>query len=176
MSVPEFDPKPALRILVEHEVSFVLIGGLAANAWGSPTITHDLDICYGRSRDNLERLAQALRSINARLRGAPEDVPFLLDAETLARGDSFTFVTDVGSVDILGIPSGSEGFSALVENAQEVRLWGIDLHVASLDDLIRMKLAAGRPKDLRMAEELGGLRDELEGQPEEEYRPPGAEG
>lgn len=172
MDPEAFDPEPAFRVLAAHGVRFVVVGGLAANAWGLENVTTDLDICYERSRENLERLARALQGIHATLRGAPEEVPFLLDAETLSRGDAFTFSTDVGSLDILGIPRGSEGFEQLAGSAQPVHLWGVDLLIASVDDLISMKRAAGRPKDLRMVEELGGLRDEIEGRPEEEWVPP----
>lgn len=169
----DFYPERVLRVLREHEVRFVVIGGLAATALGSPLVTYDTDICYERTPENLERLAAALRTLNARLRGAPEDVPFFLDAETLAKGDHFTFQTDAGSFDILGTPSGSDGYEALVRNAVEAELFGEGVLVSGLDDLIRMKRAAGRLKDLRALEELGGLRDELEGRPEEPWVPPG---
>ena len=169
----DFYPERVLRGLLEHEVRFVVIGGLAVMALGSPLVTYDTDICYERSPENLERLAAALKALNARLRGAPEDVPFLLDAQTLARGDHFTFLTDAGPFDILGTPSGSEGYDALVRNAVQAELFGAVVMVSGLDDLIRMKRAAGRLKDLRALEELGGLRDELEGRPEEPWVPPG---
>ena len=83
----------------------MVIGGFAGNLRGSADVTQDLDICYARDDDNLERLAQALRTLNARLRVAIEqdmDLPFQLDAATLRLGDSFTFITDLGDFDILG--------------------------------------------------------------------------
>ena len=163
MDVPEFNPKLALEALTDLGVRFVLIGGLAANVHGSESVTRDLDICYGRDRENLERLAEALRSLHARLRGAPPDVPFLLDALTLEAGDAFTFVTDAGSVDCLGTPAGTGGYESLSANALRADVEGIRILVATLDDLIRMKRAAGRPKDRIELEILGALRDELEG-------------
>lgn len=158
-----FDPVRGLRVLDEHGVRFVVIGGVAGTLHGSPSITQDLDICYDRRADNLERLAAALVGINARLRGAPPDVPILLDAQTLARGDSFTFDTDVGPLDILGTPWGSVGFDALAANAQRFELDGLTVLVASLDDLMAMKRASGRTKDLVELENLGALRDEISG-------------
>src|SRR4029450_629978 len=84
-----------------------------------PVSTGVLDICYARDDDNLERLADALRSLDAHLRGAPPDVPFLLDARTLRAGDHFTFSTSVGALDVLGIPSGTKGFADLDANASD---------------------------------------------------------
>jgi hypothetical protein len=155
-----FDPARLLQVLTEHRVRFVLIGGLAGRLWGSPTVTNDLDICYARDRANLARLAGALRELDAVLRGAPRDVPFQLDDETLARGDHFTLSTAAGNLDLLGHPAGSLGFDALARTATTMRLAGSDALVAGLDDLIAMKRAAGRPKDRVELEILGALRDE----------------
>ena len=96
-----FDPIGALQTLQRHDVRFVIIGGVAGRLWGSPTMTNDVDICYDRDPANLERLAAALRELHARLRGVDDDVPFLLDAVTLANGENFTFTTDVGPLDVL---------------------------------------------------------------------------
>lgn len=159
-----FDPIQGLRVLDQYGVRYVVIGGVAGAIHGSPSITQDLDICYDRRPDNLERLAEALQSINARLRGAPPDVPFILDARTLKRGDFFTFSTDVGPLDLLGTPSGSSGgFDALIRNAHTFKLDDLTVRVASLQDLMAMKRAAGRPQDLKELEILGALRDEISG-------------
>ena len=129
-------------------------------------MTRDLDICYPRGPQDLARLAEALRELKARLRGAPADVGFQLDARSLAAGDHFTFTTDAGSLDVLGTPSGVSGYEELARNARETDLDGIRILVASIDDLIRMKRAAGRPKDLVELEILGALREELDRPPE----------
>lgn len=158
----KFDPIRILQTLARHKVQFVLIGGQAAIAHGSPSVTFDLDICYQRSPQNLERLASALKERSARLRGVEDDVPFILDAKTIEMGDHFTFETDAGSFDCLGTPSGVNGYEDLASAASPVDFDGMSVLVASLDDLIRMKQAAGRPKDLIEVEVLGALRDELE--------------
>ncbi len=163
MSEPPFDPLTALRTLLDGDVRFVLIGGYAGALRGSPIITGDVDICYARDDANLERLAEALRSLDARLRGAPSDVPFQLDARTLRAGDHFTFSTSAGALDILGTPSGTNGFADLDANATDEVIDGFTVRVASLDDLIRMKRASARPKDLIAVEWLSAVRDELEG-------------
>jgi hypothetical protein len=155
-----FDPGAIVRTLHRHDVHFVLIGGIAGQLWGSPTITQDLDICYSREKSNLEQLAAALRELHAKLRGVKEDVPFRLDARTLAAGDSFTFTTDIGDLDCLGTPTGTNGYEDLSQAAEPMNVGGIKILVTSFDDLIRMKRAAGRPKDRIEVEILGAVRDE----------------
>jgi hypothetical protein len=157
-----FDPLRILETLRRHDVRFVLIGGFAARLLGSPTLTNDLDLCYARDDRNLEGLAAALRRLSARLRGVDEEVPFLLDARTLAAGDAFTLVTDAGNLDILGYPSGSGGYDALLRTAEIMEIDGHPVAVAAIDDLIRMKLAAGRPKDRIEVEILSALQEEIE--------------
>jgi predicted nucleotidyltransferase len=158
-----YEPLHALRTLQDFGVRFVVIGGIAARLWGSPTMTNDTDVCYARDTRNLERLAESLQSLHARLRGVGEDVPFLLDAQTLANGQNFTFVTDDGSLDVLGLPSGVDGFEELSRNAVEFDVGeGLKLPVCDLDDLIRMKRAAGRPKDRIELEVLAAVREELD--------------
>jgi hypothetical protein len=61
-----------------------------------------------------------------------------------------------------GTPSGTNGFADLDASATEEDLDGLTVRVASIDDLIRMKLAAGRPQDLIAVEWLSALRDEVE--------------
>jgi hypothetical protein len=165
MSESRFDPLGALRTLSEHDVRFVLIGGFAGALRGSPMITGDIDICYARDDENLHALADALRELGATLRGAPLDVPFQLDVATLKDGDHFTFSTKSGPVDCLGTPAGTSGFADLDASATEEDLDGLTVRVASIDDLIRMKLAAGRPQDLIAVEWLSALRDELDQRP-----------
>jgi hypothetical protein len=71
-----FEPLLALRVLNDHGVRFILIGGFAATIRGSPVITGDLDLCYARDNQNLVALAEALQELQAKLRGAPPDLPF----------------------------------------------------------------------------------------------------
>jgi hypothetical protein len=156
------DPLPILRSLHEHRVAFLIIGGMVATLHGSPSLTVDLDICYDRGRSNLEALAEVLQALHARLRGAPPDIPFRLDAQTLASCDHFTFSTDAGPLDCLGTPTGTEGYADLIRNAVTFEIVGLPTAVTGMDDLIRMKGAAGRPKDRIEIEILGALRDEVD--------------
>jgi hypothetical protein len=161
VSAIEFDPGPILTALSRHEVDFVVVGGLAGLAYGSRYPTNDTDVAYGRAMENLERLAAALRELGATLRGAPPDLPFVLDAKTLASGANFTFDTKLGPLDILGDPAGAPKYEALREDGLETTLFGVRVRVASLDHLIAMKEAAGRPQDLIAAGEYRVISDEL---------------
>ncbi len=100
--------------------------------------------------------------LNAALRGAPEGLPFVPDAKTLKAGDAFTFKTDAGALDCLGTPMGTSGYADLASRADSIDIDGLVIQVASLDDLIRMKAAAGRQKDLDAIHTLKALRDEIE--------------
>jgi hypothetical protein len=157
----KFDPIGLLRVLVDHEVEFVVVGGVAAAARGSPTSTVDLDVCYQRVEGNLNRLAEALEALGARLRGVDEELPFILDAKALRAGDHFTLTTDLGDLDLLGTPAGTSGYEDLATQATVVDLDGFTVQVAGIEDLIRMKKAAGRPKDRVELEILGALREEM---------------
>ena len=151
-----------LRTLAEHGVEFVLIGGMAGVARGSSYPSYDVDVVYARDRPNLERLARALVELGATLRGAPADLPFVLDATTLANGAKFTFDTPFGPLDVLADPSGAPSFDELRRGAgAPVEVEGVAILVSSLDHLIAMKEAAGRPKDLLMASEYRVISDEL---------------
>jgi hypothetical protein len=161
VATPEFDPKALLELLARHGVDFVLIGGVAAAARGSARGTYDLDVAYARDEANLERLANALREVDASLRGAPPDVPFILDANTLEQGLNFTFATTSGSLDVLGEPAGAPHYRELRAAATPVEIRGVKVLVASIDHLIAMKEAAGRPHDKTVAAELRAISDEL---------------
>jgi hypothetical protein len=156
----EFQPESVIRLLGRYGVRYVLIGGLAAVTHGAPLITQDIDICYARDDMNLTGLATALAEVHAKLRGADRPVRVRLDAKTLRTGDAFTFTTDIGPLDLLGTPAGTHGYDDLARTADAFDLFGYRVLVASVEDLIRMKRASGRPKDLLALEELGALRDE----------------
>ncbi len=154
-----------LEVLVEHGVDFVVIGALAGASYGSAYPTYDLDVAYARDDDNLVRLAAALTVLGARLRGAPPDVPFILDDKTLKAGANFTFETPFGSVDVFGDPAGAPPYERLRAEATIFPFGALHVRVVSLDHLIAMKEAAGRTKDKLMATEYRILSDELRAPP-----------
>ena len=160
-----FDPSLAFRVLNRHDVRYVVIGDLAGEFLGAAIGTNDIDICYERTAANMDRLADALRELHASLRvaGVEEELPFVLDGRTIAAGDSFTFLSAAGDLDVLGTPSGTGGFRDLDAGATTYDLGdGLLVRVVSLDDLIRMKEAARRPKDEAHLHVLTALREELD--------------
>ena len=160
MTQGEFDPRPLFDVLTSHDVDFVLIGGLAAIAHGTARPTFDLDVAYGRDPENLERLSAALLELGATLRGAPAGLPFRPDTETLRAGLNFTFDTPWGPLDLLGEPAGAPPYPELRRRATIEQISGVAIRVSSVDDLIAMKEAAGRPHDKLTAMELRVLSDE----------------
>jgi predicted nucleotidyltransferase len=144
-------------LLAEAEVEFVLIGGLAAVVHGSAYVTYDLDVCYGRSADNVERLCRALAAVHPTLRGAPKDLPFRLDTATVSAGLNFTLETDLGALDLLGEVQPLGGYTELASQSDETELFGRRIKVLTLEALIRTKRAAGRRKDLLVIPELEAL-------------------
>ncbi|MEM6532496.1 MAG: hypothetical protein AAF654_07725 [Myxococcota bacterium] len=137
-----------LKRLTDHEVRFVVIGGVALIARGVQRATEDLDIAYARDRENLRRLATALAGIHPRLRGVEGDLPFVLDEASLRSGLNFTLDTDLGPLDLLGEVPGLGGFDHVDAAASELVISDTPLLVLTLDGLERAKRAAGRPKDL----------------------------
>jgi transcriptional regulator with XRE-family HTH domain len=150
---PILEAGPLLDALDRKEVDFVVIGGVAGLAHGSAYPTYDLDIAYARGRRNLERLAATLRHVGVTLRGAPEDLPFQVDAQALQAGMNFTFITEFGPFDILGHVDGIRSYEELREGAETQVVGGIRVLVSSLNHLIGMKRKVDRTKDQLMVEE-----------------------
>jgi hypothetical protein len=147
----------ALKLLADFEVNCVVVGGVAAGARGATQATFDVDVCYAREQRNLGRVTQALRSVNATLRGALKDIPFILGEETLQHGLNFTFDTDIGTIDLLGEVRGVGGYAECLQNSNEMELFGYPFRVLSLRELIASKRAAGRKKDLVVLPELEAI-------------------
>jgi predicted nucleotidyltransferase len=146
-----------LTRLAHARVEFVVIGGLAVLTHGHVRATVDLDVCYARTPENLQRLVDALTPIHPRLRGAPEGLPFFFDMASLRNGLNFTLVTDEGELDLLGEVTGVGGYTDLVLQALTTEAFGVEVRLMALADLIRSKAAAGRPKDLLDLEALKAI-------------------
>jgi len=154
----EFRPRALLAHLTLHGVDFVLIGGVAAVMHGSERNTFDLDICPAQDAGNLETLGKALVEIEARLRGIDEDVPFVPDGRTLRGMQILTLDTSLGPLDILTRLDGSPPYRSLRGRATRMDIGPAAVLVASIDDLLTMKQAAGRPKDEEDVERLESIK------------------
>jgi predicted nucleotidyltransferase len=151
------DVEKLLEQLNRHAVKYVLIGGMAAVAQGSSYLTADVDLCYARDDDNLERLAQALAPFHPKLRGARPDLPFKLNAPTLRLGLNFTLSTDIGDLDLIGEVTGLGSYDRVIEFSEVLDIYGVPCRVMTLEGLVVSKKAVGRPKDLKLVPELEAL-------------------
>lgn len=165
LSKPELRLDVLLRGLTEGNVDFVVIGGVAVIVQASPRFTRDLDITYATDQDNLERLGAVLIALRAQLRGVEGDLPFVPDARTLRNAQILTLTTPDGDIDLLADPDGSPGYSDLRRRASRVDLDGFTVRIASIDDIIAMKRAAGRPQDIVDLESLEIARRRPRGKP-----------
>ena len=149
-----------LRLLTENEVEFIIVGGAAATAHGSARLTVDLDVVYKRSTENIARIVNGIRPIKPYLRGAPPGLPFDWSLETIAKGLNFTLITTLGALDLLGEIVGGGGYEQLFPETIEIEIAGVNCLCLNLERLIKVKRAAGRPKDLETVAELQQILDE----------------
>lgn len=145
-----FDPDQLLESLVEGRVRFVLVGGLAVGVHGVVRATRDMDVVPDPDPDNLGRLADVLRALDARQIGVDtEHLPHQpTDAAGLASGGSFQLATAHGQLDILQESETIPSYDALATDGIEITWRGLAITVCSLEQLKLMKARAGRPQDL----------------------------
>ncbi len=149
-----------LPVLVKHDVLFVLIGGVAGIIHGAARVTYDVDVVYERTGVNFKNLARALGPFSPYIRGAPPGLPFSFDDRTLRNGLNFTLTTTVGDIDLLGEVIGGGGYRELLPHSVDISAFEVTFKCVDLPTLIRLKLAAGRPKDLESLAELQTLLEE----------------
>lgn len=147
--IAPFDPERLIRTLSRHRVRFVLIGALAARLHGFPRLTADADITPADDKRNLERLAAALKDLDAKVYtdSVPEGLAFDRSAAALSRAITWNLVTNAGRLDIAFLPAGTKGYKDLARGAERFEAFGVRFLASSLDDIIRSKAATGRAKD-----------------------------
>jgi predicted nucleotidyltransferase len=153
-SWPDYNPAALVRALVEGGVDFVIVGGVAVVLQAMPRFTRDLDICYSTEQQNLDALGEVLVALEARLRGIPDSVPFVPDGRTLCQTQFTCLTTPIGDVDLLVKPDGAPAYETLRHRADIMELGGQRVRVASIEDMLAMKRAAGRPQDMTDIESL----------------------
>lgn len=154
-----------LPLLVAHNVRFIVIGGIAASAHGSARTTLDVDIVYARDAENLRNLLAALKDHVPYLRGAPLGLPFRWDEPTIQAGLNFILTTSLGNLDLLGEVAGGGRYEELLPFTVELDTFGVRCPFVTLEKLIQLKRAAGRPKDLEIIAELQALLEERRNRP-----------
>jgi predicted nucleotidyltransferase len=163
---PILDLSEMLKRLTAEGVDFVVIGGIAVVASGYVRMTRDLDIAFAGDARNLNALGEMLTGVDARLRGLDEEVPFVADARTLAGIQLLTLETSLGWLDVHRLVPGVESYEKLRERAVTIDVEGASVLVASVEDLLAMKRAAGRPQDhldIEALESIKRLREEGDG-------------
>lgn len=153
------DFKKFFDVLQKSNVRYLIVGGVAAIGHGMAQTTTDVDICYERSKENIQSLVNSLRPGNPKLRVPGGNLSFLFDEKTIKNGLNFTLETDWGFIDLLGELSGVGQYSDLLPRAVDVVFYGHTIKTISLNDLIHAKQIAGRTKDKLHLLELEALRD-----------------
>lgn len=149
-----------IHTLVDSDVEFIIIGGVAARANGSARFTEVLDVAYRRTPKNIRRLVAALEHHKPYLRGAPPGLPFKWDERTIQRGLNFTLMTNLGSIDFLGEVTGGGSYDDLLPHTTMLEVFGKNCRCLNLATLIRVKRAAGCPKDFEVIAELEAILEE----------------
>jgi hypothetical protein len=175
---PPLDLGRLIAALHRHGVEYLLCGGAAATAYGAERPSEDADCIVRRERTNLDRLTAAMRELGARLRVAgmtdeeATQLPVRIDSDTLADLSITTWMTDAGPFDVLAGLEAPDGrllpYEELVDRATVLQGLGFTVRAAGLEDIIRAKERAGRPKDLEALPELRAIRDSRQAQHEAE--------
>lgn len=153
MSEPAFDE--LLRRLAAASADFVVVGGLAVNAWGVVRGTRDVDIVVASDIENLKRVAEVAVAAGGHVQqgeallGSPISI-----ASALAGGEQVAIETDLGRLDVVQGLDGVPSYEELRSRASEAKILGVTVAVCSIEDLKAMKLAAGRTRDLADLEDL----------------------
>jgi predicted nucleotidyltransferase len=156
LSEPAFDE--LLRRLADADVDFVVVGGLALNAWGVIRGTKDVDVVVSPEIENLRQVA----AIAVEANGHVQQGEALLGSQfsiaaALADGAQVAIETDLGRLDVVQGLDGVPTFEELRSRATEAEILGSNVWICSLDDLKSMKRAAGRTRDLADLEDLDAL-------------------
>jgi predicted nucleotidyltransferase len=158
LSEPAFDE--LLRRLAAADVEFVVVGGLAVNAWGVVRGTKDVDVVLSSEPENVRRVAEVAVAAGGRVQqeGAFLGSPISI-AAALAGGDQVAIETDLGRLDVVQGLDGVPSYDELRPRASEAETLGVTVPVCSIDDLLAMKRAAGRTRDLADLEDLEASSD-----------------
>ena len=149
------DLKKLLKLLLENEVDFVLIGGFAAAVHGTTLVTQDLDICAAITDENIEKLRSTLKDYKPLHRMNKKAKLSFMEIPKEAEGTNHIYLqTDLGILDILSKTQAAGDFETLKKNAIEIPLYGKKCKVISIEDLIKTKESMNRPKDIQAVEEL----------------------
>lgn len=147
-----------IRVLLDYDVDFIVVGALSAVFQGAPVSTFDIDIVHRRSGENIDRLLNALRELNAQYR-RPDDRTLTPDRDALAGDGHHLLQTDAGPLDVLGTIEDSWSYVDLLEYRVELEFEGNSVDALSLRKYIDFVEQSDRSDDHA---KLAVLRETLE--------------
>ncbi len=151
-----------LEVLNQHQVEYIVVGGVAAVIHGAPTTTFDLDALVRVTEANAERLVRALSELEGRFREHHEAIcPTIKD---ILAGGHLLLMTRAGPLDVLGFIGDQRRYEDLLDASPEIRMNIGSLRVLGLEELIAEKKRMGRTKDLAAAELLEAVLRHRSGQ------------
>jgi hypothetical protein len=151
-----------LELLKRHDVSFVIIGGFAATAYGCTLVTQDIDICCDFSTENLLRLQKALTGLHPVHRMTPNRKPLELTPDMLKGLKNLYLDTDLGTLDCIGFVEGIGDFEHVVKVCRNIDVEGLTLNILTIDALIQTKQAMGRPRDRQALIQLKAIKEQID--------------
>jgi len=134
-----------LRVLDDHRVEFIIVGGVCAVLHGAPITTFDLDLVHSRAPDNLSCLLNALMDLDASYRGHPKQIK--PDVESLASSGHHLLITRFGPLDLLGTIEKDLGYADLIGHSEDIQIENLTFRILSLEYLIEIKEETSREKD-----------------------------
>ena len=161
MKKPQAKFTDLLIKLFDADVEFVLVGGLAAAAYGSPQVTHDIDICINLSIVNLKRIQVALQDVNPKHRMHPSKPVFDEEGERLAAFNNIYLDTDIGQLDCLGYIKGIGDYGEVLTKIENITIQGRLCKILALPALIQAKAAMNRPKDVESVNILKAIMEQI---------------
>jgi hypothetical protein len=150
-----------LKRLNDHQVKYVLVGGMACVLHGTQVVTQDVDICAPLTMENISRLLTALANAHPRFRMTPDLRPLPDEPEKLEGFKNLYLLTDFGQLDVLSEIAGVGDHSEVERHTIQVDLGGTRCCVLDLDTLITAKKAMQSPKDRQAVKELEAIRERL---------------
>ena len=160
--LPRTDINLILSKLLENEIDFILVGGMAAVFYGVSTVTYDVDVCFRFESHNIQKLLKALKDIHPRVRTqlAWQELSEM-PLEQLVRLDNLYLKTDCGGLDLLGGLREIGDYQKVYEHTETVKIFDFPCRVLDLDSLISIKKNIGRPKDIQVSLELEAIKEKL---------------
>ena len=147
-----------LRTLHDHEVEFIVVGGMAAVIGGAPIVTRDLDVLRARSPQNADRWLTALTDLEAVSR--TDSRRLRPNASHLEGPGHLLLETRFGTLDVLGTIENDTTYEDVLSSATLIDLGGFSVRVLGLERLLEVKRKLNRPKDKLMALQIEATLEE----------------